>query len=250
MPYTVYLPPGYDADPTARYPTVYMLHGMGGSNGEWSGYGLFAAADALIASGRIKPIVIVLPQGDQSYWFDHADGYLWGTHVANEVVPEVDALVRTRADRGSRAIGGLSMGAHGALQLAMNYPNVFGVVGAHAPTVRDWAGMVEYLGEEMAERWYGDETYFERFDPRALLREKPNVARRLKIEIDTPVEGTTWRPVAEEIHELLKDQGVVHEFLLLPGDHNGDRYWRLHAATFLQYYGDAFQSRWTRTARQ
>src|SRR5262245_20311185 len=57
MPYFVYLPPGYAGGGDERYPVLYMLHGMGGSNSEWRGYGLFGAADALIRAHEIRPFV-------------------------------------------------------------------------------------------------------------------------------------------------------------------------------------------------
>jgi S-formylglutathione hydrolase FrmB len=72
----------------------------------------------------------VLLKGDQSYWVDWADdGPAWGLYSARDVVQHVDASFRTLTDPASRAVGGLSMGGHGALQLALTYPGVFGVVG-------------------------------------------------------------------------------------------------------------------------
>jgi hypothetical protein len=118
--YTIYLPSGYDESTQNSYPTLYMLHGMGGHNTEWEGYGLLDAADKLIATGEIAPIIIVLPQGDQSYWVDWADGGpTWGLYLARDVVQHIDARFRTVANPSGRAVGGLSMGAHGALQVAL-----------------------------------------------------------------------------------------------------------------------------------
>jgi enterochelin esterase family protein len=61
MPYTVFLPPGYD-DGDERYPVLYMLHGMGGQRSEWREVGLLDAADALMGAGAVDRFVIVLPQ--------------------------------------------------------------------------------------------------------------------------------------------------------------------------------------------
>src|SRR4051812_30644760 len=55
MPYFVYLPSGYDSSSTRRYPVLYMLHGSGGSNTEWQGYGLFGRGDPLIGPGARNP---------------------------------------------------------------------------------------------------------------------------------------------------------------------------------------------------
>jgi hypothetical protein len=121
MSYFVFVPQGYDTS-ARRYPVAYMLHGLGGSNTEWRGYNLLGVANNLIEAGEIPPMLIVLPQGDQSYWFDHVDGRRWGAYAAGDVVDVVDRTWRTLPDRDHRAVGGLSMGAVGALQLGMNYP--------------------------------------------------------------------------------------------------------------------------------
>jgi enterochelin esterase-like enzyme len=241
MHYFVYLPPDYDYEPEARYPVSYMLHGIGGSNTEWSGYGLFGAADELIKAGAIRPLLIVLPLGDQGYWFDHADGKQYGTYVARDLVREIDGRYRTQPIREARAVGGLSMGAIGALQLGINYPGVFGVVGAHGPPLRDYAEMVEYVGPELAERWLrNDERYWAAYDPVQLYPARAEVARRLKIGLDVGADDPVWRPAGEAFHRRLDDVGVPHEFRVYPGDHNGDRYWRPHAQRFLRFYDEAF----------
>jgi enterochelin esterase-like enzyme len=241
MHYFVYLPPGYDYEPEARYPVAYMLHGMGGSNTEWSGYGLFGAADELIDAGAIDPLLIVLPLGDQGYWFDHADGKRYGTYVARDLVSEIDGRYRTRPSREARAVGGLSMGAVGALQLGINHASVFGVVGAHGPPLRDYPGMVEYLGDEMAERWLRhDERYWAAYDPVQLYTTRAEVARSLKIGLDVGADDIDWRPVGEAFHERLDELGVPHRFDVYSGDHNGDDYWRPHAQKFLRFYDAAF----------
>src|SRR5438874_978601 len=50
MPYEVYLPQGYDSGTTARYPVLYMLHGLGGNQSDWENDGLFSTATQLIAA--------------------------------------------------------------------------------------------------------------------------------------------------------------------------------------------------------
>ncbi|MBI3967253.1 MAG: hypothetical protein HY329_16585, partial [Chloroflexi bacterium] len=69
--YIVYLPPGYD-ESTARYPVLYMLHGYGAGPPEWVSYGIFVTADRLIATKEIQPLIIVLLDGRESYWLNHA----------------------------------------------------------------------------------------------------------------------------------------------------------------------------------
>src|SRR5207249_1888463 len=125
--------------------------------------------------GAIAPFIIVLPQGDQEYWVDHvidartgANGEKWGTYTAKEVVPLIDARFRTLARADARAVGGLSMGGHGAMQLALNFPGIWGAIGAHSPSLRPEGDAPTYLG-------HGAE--FAARDPLSLTKARPELAR-------------------------------------------------------------------------
>jgi len=113
-------------------------------------------ADRSIESKDIKPLIIVMPQGDLSYWVNWVDGGpRWGDYVARALRRPVDSTFRTLPDASHRAIGGLSMGGGGALQLAFNHPNVFHVVGAHSRSLHlddgTFAGIYG-TGTEFAQR--------------------------------------------------------------------------------------------------
>ena len=78
------------------YPTLYLLHGAGGPAGfgveEWLGYALTEDLDRLVALGLIEPMIVVLPNGEQGYWMNHADGGpKWADFVALDLVNNVDA---------------------------------------------------------------------------------------------------------------------------------------------------------------
>ncbi|HEU5317841.1 MAG TPA: alpha/beta hydrolase-fold protein, partial [Chloroflexota bacterium] len=138
--YLAWLPPGYASSESA-YPTLYLLHGVGGAAGvgpeEWLGYALTETLERMLALRLLEPMIVVLPQGEQSYWVNHADGGpRWADFVAVDLVADVDATFRTAPTREARAVGGLSMGGHGALQLAYNFADTFSVAGAHSPSLR------------------------------------------------------------------------------------------------------------------
>jgi enterochelin esterase-like enzyme len=232
MPYTVYLPAGYDQTAPARYPVLYMLHGVGGQKTEWEGYRLLETADRLIATREIEPLLIVLPQGDQSYWVDWADGGpAWGRYTAREVVQRIDATYRTLAEPRSRAVGGLSMGAHGALQLALSYPGVFGVVGAHSPSLRSFDARLPY---------FGDQAYFSTHDPLQLVQAQPERARPLQLWLDVGADDG-WYSAVAELHTALDRAGVGHVWRVYAGGHDGP-YWTAHAADYLRFYAAALRS--------
>jgi enterochelin esterase-like enzyme len=130
----VYLPPGYDSS-TARYPTVYFLHGTPGDPDDLVDIGVTRTLDAEISAGRMKPVIAVLPTGGRTRdsdteWADSAvqPRQRWGTFVDHDLVNTVDADYRTRADRDHRAIAGISMGGYGAANLGLRHRQTFGVV--------------------------------------------------------------------------------------------------------------------------
>jgi enterochelin esterase-like enzyme len=239
MPYRVYLPPKYDAPEEAarRYPVLYLLHGMSGRYDEWSGYGVEEVANELLADGKIGRTIIVLPQGGQGYWMNQDGGTPWGDYVVHDLVQHVDATFRTQPRREARAIGGLSMGAHGALQLALNHPTVFGIAGAHSPSLRT---------REDAPAYFGSDAGFADRDPITLVREAPSLAPPY-IWIDAGRKDF-WRPGAEALHEALAERGWGHEWHVLPGEHDG-WYWGEHLWEYLQYYSSAFARGGAQVAR-
>ncbi|MGE0059025.1 MAG: alpha/beta hydrolase, partial [Dehalococcoidia bacterium] len=224
MPLDVFLPPGYDSS-DQRYPVLYMLHGMGGTNKEWEYYGLFEEAGRLMRAGEMIPFIVVLPQGDYGYWVDQANGGpRWGEYVAREVVAEVDRRYRTLPDPSARAVGGLSMGADGALQLALNNPDVFSVVGAHSPVLKPYGDAPEF---------FGDVVYFEAHYPVTLVQFQTEVAKRLTISIDVG-DVDIWLTNAVAFHEELNRLGVRHEWHVWPGEHNAE-YWTAHVVDNLRF---------------
>jgi S-formylglutathione hydrolase FrmB len=135
--FLVYLPPSYTTPQgrTKRYPVLYLLHGSPGTDIDWTTGGKAnESADTLIATKEIPELIMVFPDGNgrpkvTSEWansFDHRQ--LIETYVVNDLVQYVDQHYRTIPDPAHRAIGGLSMGGFGAMNIAEQHPNVFGSV--------------------------------------------------------------------------------------------------------------------------
>ena len=229
MPYYVYLPPDYDTA-GRRYPVLYLLHGAAASYEEWLAYGAVNEADRLIVGLEIHPLIIVFPQGDYSYWVNHVDGPRWGDYVAVDLVRHVDATFRTLPLAARRGIGGLSMGGHGALQLAFNHPQVFGVVGAHSPSLREEDGEVPFLGS-------GPE--WEERDPIALAARARRI-EGLKVWIDIG-QLDPYYERAELLLEALRGRGVEPQWHTQPDRDHGD--WQLYVADYLRFYDFALNTR-------
>ncbi len=133
----VYLPPTYNTHiaQNKRYPVLYLLHGSPGQAHDWFTAGKAnQSADTLIALGKIPELIMVLPDGNgrpgaTSEWANSYDQrQLIESYVVNDVVKYIDSKYRTIPDAANRAIGGLSMGGFGAMNIAVHHPDIFGSV--------------------------------------------------------------------------------------------------------------------------
>jgi S-formylglutathione hydrolase FrmB len=132
--FSVYLPPSYFSvvAATQRYPVVYLLHGSPGGSTDWFSAAHAAdIADALSARGLARQTIIVCPDGNGaiyhvSAWVNSFDNkQRMEDAIATDLVAYVDSHYRTLADAGDRAIGGLSEGGFGAVNIALHRPDVF-----------------------------------------------------------------------------------------------------------------------------
>ncbi|MBI2512776.1 MAG: esterase family protein [Opitutae bacterium] len=133
--FLVYLPAGYDAAPARTYPTLYLLHGRGDSMQAWRQ--AKPLLDALIADGKIPPLIAVMPDAPSSrragYYVDSQfagtdqlpAGEAVETALTRDLIAHVDRTYRTRAERDGRAVAGYSMGGYGAARFAFAHPELF-----------------------------------------------------------------------------------------------------------------------------
>ena len=140
VPVTVFLPSRYAAQATTRYPVFYLLHGFPGNPSQFVDIGDIATdADTLLAARRIRPMILVMPSGSDGFFKDTewANSLLpdsnWETFVARDLVDAVDARYRTLRSGSARAIGGLSEGAYGALNIAFHHPGEFDLIEGWSP---------------------------------------------------------------------------------------------------------------------
>jgi S-formylglutathione hydrolase FrmB len=140
-PLWVYTPPGYDNDPSARYPAVYVIQGYTGFVSTWANRTAYRqpfveTADAVFASGEAPPCVVVYVDAWTAYggsqFVDSPGTGRYHSYLCDEVVPWVDSRYRTLADRESRAIMGKSSGGFGAMITPMLRPDLFGALASHA----------------------------------------------------------------------------------------------------------------------
>lgn len=138
----VYLPPSYQASPSKRYPTLYLLHGFTGNIKAWTtngyqGMNLQPLMDEMIKSGKIREMIVVVPNGANAYgggfYTNSTVTGNWEDYIYRDLVNHIDANYRTLARAQSRGIAGHSMGGYGAIVLGMKHPDVFSVVYGLSP---------------------------------------------------------------------------------------------------------------------
>ena len=137
----VYTPPAYDPRAKQTYPVLYLLHGSDYNERDWVEDGLVGEMlDNLIAVGRARPMIVVMPIGYSRLPIAAAvaqpDEYeQWAEQVLHGLLPWTERTYGTATDRAHRAVAGLSMGGQQALHLGLGNPALFAWVGAFSSGV-------------------------------------------------------------------------------------------------------------------
>ena len=130
--YSVYLPAGYASNTDKKYPVLYLLHGMNGTNKDWPGRGhLQDVMDQLRAAGEVCEMIVISPdaggnigEGVWNGYFDMED-WAYERFFFEEFLPAVEKEYRIKGDKASRAIAGLSMGGGGSTSYAQRHADMF-----------------------------------------------------------------------------------------------------------------------------
>jgi len=142
----VYAPPGYDDKPKTRYPVLYLMHGAGQNEMDWSALGKVGPIiDNLLAEGKCVPMLIVMPYGYASRPGQEAPPLrppagggrpnfanafkTLGDVYTTDLIPFVDSSFRTIANRDHRAIAGLSMGGMQTYTIGLDHLDLFAYLG-------------------------------------------------------------------------------------------------------------------------
>ncbi len=139
----VYTPAGYE-NGAIKYPVLYLLHGAGGDEDAWTTLGRACQImDNLIAQGKAKPMIVVMPNGNPGQKaaftdapvqkvaqapFDMGMG-MFEESVVKDIIPYIEGHYRVVAEKNSSAVAGLSMGGMQTLNLSGKYPSMFDYIG-------------------------------------------------------------------------------------------------------------------------
>jgi S-formylglutathione hydrolase FrmB len=232
LPYNVILPPDYDAAKTARYPVLYLLHGLTGHYTDWVGR-------TNIADYAVQyRIIVVTPEGNDSWYIENYE-----TYILLELIPDVQQRYRTIEARDGRAIAGLSMGGYGAIKFGLKSPQTF----AFAASMSGAFGMTRFTDEQVPASWRES---LKLFGPAGSQTRKANDLFQLIGNVpasqitslpyfyfDCGTEDSPLIfPYNRQLADMMVDRKIPHEYRELPGDHSW-AYWDRQVQEILRLAG-------------
>lgn len=216
-----YTPPGYTEESKNKYPVLYLLHGGGDTENAWVEIGQAnRIADNLLASGKMKPMIIVMPLGHASFpgstssqGISSQKPNAFEQDFLTEIIPFVEKTYNVSTDRKDRAISGLSMGGGQTLSIGLNNMDKFAYILPLSAAARN-----------------ADQ------DPtmQKILSDPNKINKDLKLFwIGCGTEDGLFTS-AKSFSDLLNKKGINHIFYPTPGAHTW-LVWRLFLNEFLPY---------------
>jgi S-formylglutathione hydrolase FrmB len=231
LPYAIQLPPSYQKDTSRRYPVLYFLHGMFGTEREFERRGVAAEIDKLRADGTIGDLIIVSPAGGNSFYLNSKGGVRYEDAIVNDLIPYIEKTYRVIGGRGGRAIQGISMGGFGALNIAFKHPDMFSSVTTHCAAL--FVSLPNTTGDDRRSQFiksiigniFGDppdEEFFQSNNPIKLATVDAAAIKKsgLKIYFDCGEQDQYGFAQTNKVLDTqLTQAGVAHDFHLFPGNH-------------------------------
>ena len=208
----VYTPPGYESG-RQRYPVLYLLHGNGQIEASWTWTGRAnVIMDNLLADGKIKPMIVVMPYGHVPREIKTASATPDPPNIPaaiekellTGVKPLVESKYRVLTDRNSRAIAGLSMGAGQSMAIGLHNLDQFAYIAAFSGG--------------------GNRAEWEKADP-AMLNQKLKVLWRGCGTEDFAYNGL------KAMHDLLTQKKVKHVWNESGGGHSWPN-WQVYLSKY------------------
>jgi enterochelin esterase family protein len=225
----IYTPPGYDSG-NEQFPVLYIQHGGGEDERGWAVQGKTAIIlDNLIAEGKAKPMIVVIPNGNVSRPGMQAGGYndeamaVFKDELVNNIIPFIEKNYRVKSGAENRAISGLSMGGGQAFYTGLRNTDVFAYVGVFS------TGLFGGIGQQGG----GAREFDAEATIPGLLSNSASFNKKLKVfyisvgEQDPRIEAT------KKLIQTFRDNGLNVAFASFPGAHEW-QVWRKSLHDFAQ----------------
>lgn len=213
----IYTPPGYMKG-TSRYPVLYLVHGAGDSDDSWTSVGhAHNILDNLIAAGKVRPMIVVMPNGhtpDRPNGGDMLNNNDFGNDLLKDLLPYVEANYRTLNTPDMRAMAGLSMGGAHTIRNGLTHPELFHSIGIFSMGLGMQPG-----GKDVAD--------YEQANDAALKRD----AKDLKLVYYAIGKDDFLHGTVAPTRGMLDKYGIKHVFHESDGGHTWIN-WRRYLADF------------------
>ena len=212
----VYTPPGYSKD--RKYPVLYLLHGIGGDEHEWTRGGRAnVILDNLYADKKAVPMIVVIPNGRTAKDVRARDPIprqspafaAFEKDLLNDLIPFIEKNYSVKANREARALAGLSMGGGQSLNFGLGHLEAFAWVGgfSSAPNTRR---------------------------PAALIKDHAAAAKKLRLLYVACGDRDRLSGISQGVHRMLEENKVPHVYRVIPGGGHDFRVWKDDLYNFAQ----------------
>ena len=217
----VYTPAEYETATDKKYPVLYLQHGMGEDERGWHQQGRMAnIMDGQIASGKCKPMIVVMDNGNCSYIHGarrgesrDAFGASFTDVLLKDIIPYVEKTFRVKTDRDSRAMAGLSWGGHQTFQVTLHNLDKFSHIGAFSGAI--------FLrpGQDIKEAYDGVFADADKFNS--------------QVHALFLGQGTEEGMGSDRLSKMLTEAGIKNTYYASPGTHHEWLTWRRCLNQFL-----------------
>lgn len=212
------------------YAVFYLLHGLSDD------YTMWQRRTSIGRYAQMLPLMIVMPDGGRGFYCDAAEGFAYESAIVQDTIGFIDRTFNTQAERGGRAIGGLSMGGYGAIKLALQHPDSFVSTNGHSGAYGFAHGAWRDQQAEFT-RIIGPNSLGGKDDVFALAasfagRRDGVKAPALRIDCGT---DDFLLDQNRDFHAHLQKVGIAHEYAEFPGTHDWS-YWDKHVQSALRFH--------------
>ena len=209
-------------------------------------------ANETIVKGDATQMIIAIPDAGVSWYINDARGKVrYEDFFVNEFIPYVDSVYRTKTNKQYRAVAGLSMGGYGSLIYAMKHPNLFSACAPlsaaiwnddHIVEMTDQAWRNYKFNELFGTELSGKNRLTETWNKNSIFKLANTVAvdqlSQVRFYIDCGDDDSLVKGNME-LHAILMDRKVKHEFRIRDGAHNWP-YWRSALPEVLKFVSESF----------
>jgi enterochelin esterase-like enzyme len=212
----VYTPPAYSAD--KKYPVLYLLHGIGGDENEWTrGGSANVILDNLYADKKLVPMIVVIPNGRASKDVTAKSPInqqspafaAFEKNLLDDLIPFIEKTYSVKTNRESRALAGLSMGGGQSLNFGLGHLDTCAWVGgfSSAPNTKP---------------------------PANLIKDHAEAAKKLRLLYVSCGDKDGLLRISEGVHKMLDEKKVPHIYNVIPGGQHDFKVWKSELYHFSQ----------------